>query len=175
MGIMGMSQGGWIAPIVATQRPDVDFVINMSGSITTSDEQLVYEEYYNIRPFTYDFIARGLAPLTSKLLARKPHIAALLGYDPIPYWQQVKAPVLIAFGKNDTNCPVNQSLLNIEEHGLQHFTVKVYPNGDHAIADPVTGRVSTDFLHDLQNFIFAANSRLDNLARVLHPADRIAG
>ena len=167
MGIMGMSQGGWVAPIVAAHRPDVAFVIDMSGSVTTSNEQLLYEEYHNIRPYTYDFIARWLAPLTSKLLARKSHIAALLGFDPIPYWQQIKAPVLIAFGENDTNCPVKQSLQYIEQKGLQHFTVKVYPDGGHAIADPASSRVSADFLHDLQNFIIAADGHLDSLAMKL--------
>ncbi len=167
MGIMGMSQGGWVAPIVAAHRPDIAFVIDMSGSLTTSDEQLKFEEYHNIRPYTYDFIAHWLAPLTSKLLARKPHIAALLGFDPIPYWQQIKAPVLIAFGKNDTNCPVKQSLQNIEQKSLQHFTVKVYPDGGHAIADPASNRVSADFLHDLQNFIIAADGHLDSLAMKL--------
>jgi hypothetical protein len=40
IGIVGMSQGGWIAPIVVSESPDVEFVISVVGSSVTTYEQV---------------------------------------------------------------------------------------------------------------------------------------
>lgn len=48
-----MSQGGWIAPVVAAKTEDLAFVVSMSGPIVTQEEQLLYEEIHNIAPYTY--------------------------------------------------------------------------------------------------------------------------
>ena len=40
VGLVGMSQGGWIAPVVAAGNEDIGFVVSMSGSTVTTDQQL---------------------------------------------------------------------------------------------------------------------------------------
>ena len=62
-------------------------------------------------------------------------------------------PVFIAYGENDTNCPVEESLNRMIKHKLDRFQTKVYPDGGHAIVDKKTSRVSEQFLNDLVNFI----------------------
>ena len=47
IGLIGMSQGGWIAPVVATKSDDVSFVVSMVGAAVTTDEQLLHEETSN--------------------------------------------------------------------------------------------------------------------------------
>ncbi len=42
-GIMGLSQGGFIAPIVASQHQEIDFVIDIVGTTVTIEEQLIHE------------------------------------------------------------------------------------------------------------------------------------
>ncbi len=49
IGIVGMSQGGWIAPIVADRAGDVAFVVSMVGAMVTPGEQLLFEENHNLR------------------------------------------------------------------------------------------------------------------------------
>ena len=56
-----------------------------------------------------------------------------MGYDPMPYWKRVKAPVFFAYGENDTNCPIQRSIQRIEENELENCKIEVYPNGEHAI------------------------------------------
>jgi len=153
IGIIGMSQGGWIAPIVASNRKDISFIVNMSGSMTTTDDQLLFEEYNNIRPYTYDFIAQLISPLTTKSLKRKKHIEALLGYDPAPYWKTINRPVFLAYGGGDTNCPVEKSVEIMKQINKSNFTYRIYPKGGHGILNPVTSRISDDFLEDLKEFI----------------------
>lgn len=153
IGLIGMSQGGWIAPIVATQTDDVSFVVSMVGAAVTTDEQLLYEETNNIAPYTYTFIARLIAPITTNNLKQLEHVSAYMGFDPIPYWKNVQVPVFFAFGGNDKNVPVDASLEQLRENNLNHFEVKTYADGGHAIRDVKTNEVSAEYLHDLVEFI----------------------
>jgi len=62
IGVIGMSQGGWIAPLVASQEDDLAFLVSLVGSVVTPREQLLYEENYNLRQV-------GFLPGISNVLA----------------------------------------------------------------------------------------------------------
>jgi dipeptidyl aminopeptidase/acylaminoacyl peptidase len=159
IGIIGMSQGGWIAPVVATKSKDISFVICMSGAVVTTDDQLLYEEINNIAPYTYTFIARLVAPLTSNNLKKKDFFAPIAGFDPVPYLKKISIPLFYAFGENDKNVPVEQSIARLKENNLNDFKVKVYPDGGHAIIDLKTNKVNELFLNDLVEFIRQKNPK----------------
>ena len=154
IGVIGMSQGGWIAPVAASKSSNIDFIVSMSGASVTTNEQLLHEEIYNISPYTYEFIAKQIALLTSKQILKMPHVKGFANFDPIPYWKDVKKPVFIALGEGDTNVPVEQCINRLKENNLDSkFKTKIYPRGGHAIRDPKTGKVSTEYLNDLVEFI----------------------
>ena len=157
IGLIGMSQGGWIAPVVATQTDDVSFVVSMVGAAVTTDEQLLHEEINNIAPYTYRFIAELIAPITTNNLKQLEHVSAYMGFDPIPCWNDVQVPVFFAFGENDKNVPVDASIERLRENNLNQFDVKTYADGGHAIRDIQTNEVSDDYLQDLVGFIIEAN------------------
>lgn len=150
IGVIGMSQGGWIAPIVAT-KTGVSFVVSMSGAVVSIDEQLLHEETYKIENYTYKAIAKMIAPLTANSLKNKESLKNLMGFNPIPYWRQVDVPVFFAFGENDKNVPVEASIERLNEINLDYL-VKVYPDGGHGITDS-TNKVQIEFLNDLVDFI----------------------
>ncbi len=152
IGLLGMSQGGWIAPVAASGDRDIGFVVSMSGASVTTTRQLLHEEIYNISHFTWPFIARMLAPVTSKRILEMDHVKPYASYDPIPYWKMVDAPVFFAFGENDENVPVDESVKVLKEN-LNVDLIKVYPDGGHAIRDRETNKVQQDFLDDLVRFI----------------------
>ena len=156
IGLIGMSQGGWIAPLTASKSGDVSFVVSMSGAGVTTDEQLLYEEINHIADMgTYLFIAKLIAPLTTKNIQRMDFWQPLAGFDPLPYWEQVSVPGFAALGENDKNLPVEESIRRFEalEKELQ---IKVYPDGGHGLTDPNTGEMQAEFLNDLVSFIEAA-------------------
>lgn len=59
------------------------------------------------------------------------------------------------FGGKDENVPVNASVDRLKENELNHFKIKIYPKGGHAIRDVHTNKVSEAFLPDLVKFIKA--------------------
>lgn len=160
IGLIGLSQGGWIAPVAATRSDDVSFVVSLSGAAVTTDEQLLHEVTNDVSSYTYSFIAGLIAPIPANNLKQKEHISALMGFDPIPYWKEVQVPVFFAFGENDKNVPVDASINRLSENNLDHFNVKIYDDGGHVIRD-IQNRVNEDFLNDLTNFIKDPNGFME--------------
>jgi uncharacterized protein len=160
IGIIGMSQGGWIAPVVAAKSKDISFAASISGPVVTTDEQLLYEEFNNIEPYTYKFIARLIAPVTSGNLKKKAFFAPISGFDPIPYLKRVSIPFFFAYGENDRNVPVDKCLARLKENNLDDFVVRVYPAGGHAIIDSKTGMVNSLLMNDLVEFIRSKNLKV---------------
>jgi dipeptidyl aminopeptidase/acylaminoacyl peptidase len=159
-GVIGMSQGGWIAPIVATRRPEVAFVVSMSGAGVTTEEQLLFEEINNIVQMgTYRAVARLIAPFTVRGIQQRDSWRALAGFDPIPWWRELEAPAFAAFGEGDTNVPVAESVARLAALPGK-LLIRIYPGGGHGITDPESRRVQRVFLNDLVAFIGSDGARL---------------
>jgi len=63
VGLYGISQGGWIAPIAAIQRPQVACQVIVSGCGVSPAQQMDYGASYTLRAAGYseDIVARALA------------------------------------------------------------------------------------------------------------------
>ena len=49
IGVWGMSQGGWIAPIIASTSPDIAFVVSVSSVGVTPAQQMNYSATYELQ------------------------------------------------------------------------------------------------------------------------------
>jgi len=160
IGIIGMSQGGIIVPIAASQSADLDFVVNMTGSSVTMHEQLLYE-------FNYEALETGFLPGVSNLISYintfiyekitgKEWYAAVGNYDPLPYWRKVNIPVLVLHGSEDHNVPSAESKARFEALGKDNIRVIMYAGSGHGLEDPPgTGDryIREEALSDMLNFI----------------------
>ena len=156
-----MSQGGWIAPIIATESADVRFVISMVGSSVTPDEQLDYEEVHNLRQIGFlPGVAHLFAILSTsyiKNVAQKPFWDAVRDYDPIPYWRRVKADSLVLYGSDDTNVPSHESARRLNAISNPHIEVVVFEGSGHALESPEDqGKsiIRADALQRISTFIW---------------------
>ncbi len=160
IGVIGMSQGGQIAPIAATMSDEVDFVISVSGSAVPLRTQLFYEENHNLREL-------GVPPLLSNVLAypaawsiiylrQRDFWTAIGNPDALPNWNQVDVPSLILYGSDDTNVPVTRSVNRLRSLDKENLHINVYRDSGHAIEDP-PGRgdriVREEVLEDIVSFI----------------------
>lgn len=163
LGVIGFSQGGRIAPIVATEAKDLSFVVNIVGGAVPAHEALVYEEIHNLRQM-------GILPGFSHMLAypaawsliylrQAEHWAAVGNFDPISYWREVDTPSLVMYGKEDTNVNSARSAARLRSLAKSNIDVKVFEGSGHALESPV-GRGNSLFRSDalsvIRNFIHSA-------------------
>jgi dienelactone hydrolase len=140
IGVLGVSQGGQVAPIVATESDDVAFVINVVGSVVPFGKALLYEEINNLRemgflPGVSDAIAH-VSTWYIRKIAQKEFWDAVGDWDPLPYWQDVEVPALVLYGKMDTNVPSRASAERLNALGNPRIEVVVFQGSGHKLEDP---------------------------------------
>jgi len=154
IGIIGMSQGGWVAPVTESSIQDISFLITMSGAAVTTDEQLMFEEVNNLVEMgMYPLIAQIVAPLTTFFVKQRSFWKQIGGFDPIPYGKTVSVPAFATFGENDKNAPVEESVKRLQNIGNDNIKIRTYSDGGHAISDPISHKVQQELLDDLVIFV----------------------
>lgn len=159
IGIIGLSQGGHIAPIVAAQTPDIAFLVNIVGAALPMHDLLVYEETHNLRQL-------GVLPGLSDLLAypaawsvrirQREFWNAVGNFDPRPYWQALSVRSLVLYAQNDTNVPSIKSAEALRSLGNRNIDVRIYEGSGHALESPESAGNSIfreDALRDIRGFI----------------------
>ena len=140
VGLIGLSQGGHIAPLAASLSSDVDFVVNVVGAALPMHDVLVYEEVHNLRQMG---IVPGLSDLMAPVTAwtlihlRDRELWSSVGnFDPRPYWRRLAVEGLVLYGEDDTNVPSARSAEELEALGNPRIRVKIYEGSGHALEDP---------------------------------------
>jgi len=113
VGVLGVSQGGMIAPIVAARSPDLAFAIDVVGGTIPMHDLLRYEEQHNLAQMGFlPGVSHGLAYATSAVnrwVVSRDFWSAVGNFDPMTYWRKVDIPALVLFGDQDTNVPSGRS------------------------------------------------------------------
>lgn len=147
IGLLGISQGGWIAPLAAATLPRLAFVVSVSGAVVTPNEQLRHELGGN-----------PLATWFAKL-GRRAWWERNGDFDPLPYWATFAGPSLILYGEDDEqdNVPVTrcEGLLQAVKRKNPHLdiTVEVFEGTGHGFFETGTKRIRRDFLELLTAWI----------------------
>lgn len=126
IGVMGLSQGGWIANLVAAQHNDIDFFISLSGPSTTVREQMrdVFYNDFKCRGFEGDKLDRKtknkmrLVELGASLgktisLGQIGYDSRIINYDPTENIKTVSIPGLFVFGENDRIVPADKNIARL--------------------------------------------------------------
>ena len=165
IGMIGISQGGWIAPIVALETPDLAFVIDLVGTSVPAHEQLLYEENHNLQQMgIWPGVSQVAAYLTTFILRKitqKDFWDAIGNFDPLPHWQKVELPTLVLYGAEDTNVPTAASVARFKSLNKGNITVKVYEGSGHALQD-LPGQGDRIFRLDALNEITKFIRQIDN-------------
>jgi dienelactone hydrolase len=118
IGLWGVSEGGWIAPMVAARDPRIAAVVAVSPPVVAPAAQ----EDWSVRNAleaedagsgahavtTYYRVAAdvGRSGIADPVALRRTDD---LGFDPAPVWRRVAQPVLAVWGAEDTIVPVRAS------------------------------------------------------------------
>jgi len=201
VGVLGLSQGGHIAPLAVTRSAEIAFVISASASTVPIVEQIMDEvekqaERAGLSPqqieevnalhrlaIHYGRTGEGWETYMKKLEeARRGSWAGhgiaegfpdqpdhwvwswgrmVADYDPLPHWQQVRVPVVLAYGARDTQIRVAKSVARIERllTGQQQrdVTILVFGDSGHGLRHPSTHAIRDDLLDFLHGWAVRAS------------------
>lgn len=161
-GIVGLSQGGWIAPIAAAVSDKVEFVVSMVGSAVTPNEQLSYEENHNLRQIGFlPGISNLVAVMSTayiKHIGQRSFWQAVGDFDPLPYWKELDVSAFVLLGSEDTNVPSRESAARLYALKNPRIRVSIYEGSGHPLEDPPeygNSIIRYDALEDISEFIDA--------------------
>ena len=137
VGLVGVSQGGWIMPIVAAQSEDVAFMLARSGPVVTVGQEGAYSRFTRDGAMDNDVSASEVDAAVQA--------AAGNGFDPQPYIRELEMPALWLFGEVDQSIPIRQSIENlqaiIDQEGKTNFEYVLFPNSDHVLWESENGTI----------------------------------
>jgi uncharacterized protein len=129
IGLVGTSQGGWIAPLASSRSTQVAFVVCLSGPAVTVGEENAYSRLAGADPGSLQGLSereieRGYAAFHG------PH-----GYDPVPVIHAMQAPSLWILGELDRSLPVKQTVANLDKIRQEagRVWIHIVPGADHGL------------------------------------------
>ncbi len=157
--IVGHSEGGVIAPLVAASDPQIAAIVLMAGTAERGDKVLLYQMNRPVeldKTLTEEVKAKKRAEHqqilrtmmeggdTSKLppLFRFQWTKAFAAYEPLTTIKKVRQPIFIVQGALDQQVTANQAELLAQaarEGGNRDVMVRVFPNLNHMFLPAKTG------------------------------------
>lgn len=149
IGVSGHSQGGWIAQIVASQHPDVAFIICLAGPTVSVKEQIYSNDKFQFECEGYegDKLENKIEKRKKRLdksynlgknsgiIGAAKHLNLIFNYDNDDVLKSIKCPTLLLFAEFDINVDPKENidhLSQIFENKIpDNFTVKTMEMGQH--------------------------------------------
>lgn len=158
--VIGMSQGGRIASIVAADNNHLACAVSFSGGVLPAHPSLRYEETHNLRQIGFlPGVSDLIAPISSWAIinfAKQDFWDAVGNFDPLAHWAQVDIPVLFLFGTADTNVDTAGSVKRLTSLQQPNIHIETYDRSGHALEQPAAqgdALIRPEALHDLTRFL----------------------
>jgi pimeloyl-ACP methyl ester carboxylesterase len=136
IGLWGLSEGGWVAPLAAATSGEVAFVITVGASGVPPARQEAWGKANRLREAGVSGSMARVYPATVVRLAADAGAFPEADHDPVPVLRRLRQPVLAIWGEHDTVSPPAESLSIFADAlgrgGNPHHTLRVLRNGDHA-------------------------------------------
>jgi uncharacterized protein len=134
VGLIALSQGGWIAPLAANRADAIKFAVILSGSAVSVGEEAEYSQ------LTGDDACID-PPNSASEISRRMRAERPSEFDPRPELADLDIPVLWLYGALDQSQPVERDLTVLEplKNKGKDFTVVVFPKANHALRTSATG------------------------------------
>ncbi|UCD80276.1 MAG: prolyl oligopeptidase family serine peptidase [Desulfobacterales bacterium] len=154
IGIVGLSEGGNIGPMIAASDPSIRALVVMAGSATNGFEIIEYQRRLKIyerpdltEPEKEQELAKSIEGLNQAFSKGEgsPWIRSFLTYNPLHTAKKVSCPVLILHGDKDAHVPVDHAHLlakAMRMGGNNDVTVKIFTNHNHLFLKDPDGRMS---------------------------------
>ncbi|QKV81492.1 S9 family peptidase [Amycolatopsis sp. Hca4] len=138
VGVWGLSEGGWVAPLAASRSPDVAFVVTLGANGVEPARQQSWAVENQLRRLG---MTGSIVPMASSTMLRQlagggvfpePH------YDPVPVLKSLRQPVLGLWGAKDVLTPPGEAV-RIFRDSVAHHTLRVFPDAQHQLRRTTDG------------------------------------
>jgi dipeptidyl aminopeptidase/acylaminoacyl peptidase len=140
--LVGYSEGGLIAPMVASKDTGIAAIVTLDGP-GTSGADLARYQIENAVMRDDKVPAADKEKEIQKQLAEEltPREKSVLSIDPMDYASKVRVPALVIQGGNDLHVPLRSAeriATAMRSHGNSDVTVRVFPGISHSLLpDPI--------------------------------------
>jgi len=147
VGIWGLSEGGWVAPLAAERSTDVAFVIVVGANAISPLQQ---QTWAVANALHREGVSGSLITYAEPTLFR---LVANVGiypeayYDAVAVLQHVRQPLLGMWGSDDQSTPPGQNpplfAQALQQGGNTHYTFRFFPGASHDIHQSPDGGVTS--------------------------------
>jgi dipeptidyl aminopeptidase/acylaminoacyl peptidase len=146
--LVGHSEGGIIAPMVATADPRVRAIVLIAGTSRTGRKVLDYQFRHGVEqdtaipPASRDSAYRAAWAQMDSLATRTPWLTFFYDYDPLTTAARVRQPVLILQGATDRQVTADQAPeleAALRGGGNRDVTMRIFPDLDHLMVHDPNG------------------------------------
>ncbi len=151
IGVLGFSEGGWVAPRASEKSTVISFEVILSGPVCSVGQEFLYsqlsERYEGDGPMAQDSIFR-----------RMEVFEGIHGFDALPHFDLCKNPSFWLFGEKDSSMAMSFSLEKLKsimasspEKEIQY---KVYKNANHSLYD-VDSKERKPYAGDIKEWLLS--------------------
>jgi uncharacterized protein len=146
--LVGHSEGGLIAPLVAESDRAIAAIVLMAGPAQTGRQILAHQQRFaveqdtTIAPSKRDSVLAALWSQTEQIARQDPWISFFLDHDPLATAMNVAAPVLILHGETDMQVTVEQAYAleqAFRAGGNSKVSLVVFPETNHLFLHDADG------------------------------------
>lgn len=132
IGLIGLSQAGWIIPITASSCSDINYIVILSGPVVTTLEEHEFSQITNKNTDFFEKYTHAEIERIEKRLQKG-------GFNPEPYIETFNGKGLWVFGGKDLSIPVASSIKNLNEIKTEYnkqYDIKVFKDANHSLKLP---------------------------------------
>jgi uncharacterized protein len=165
LALIGHSEGGIIAPMVAATDPALRAIVTFGGpgekmiEMSMAQNRWAADHDPKLSPAQRDSLMVVARAMLAPEKQTSPMIKFWMSYDPAPAARQVKAATLILQGETDRQVPAQNAeklAALIRSGGNKDVTVRIFPATDHLFLADSTGDFMDFYAHVKSNKVSAA-------------------
>lgn len=138
VGVWGLSEGGWVAPLAASRSADVAFVVTLGANGVEPSRQQAWAIENQLRRLGMDGSLVGMASSTMMRQLVGGGVFPEAHYDPVAVLKSLRQPVLGLWGAKDVLTPPGEAI-RIFRDSLAHYTLRVFPDAQHQLRRTTDG------------------------------------
>ena len=138
VGVWGLSEGGWVAPLAASRSSDVAFVVTLGANGVEPSRQQAWAIENQLRRLGMDGSIVRMASSTMMRQLVGGGVFPEAHHDPVPVLKSLRQPVLGLWGAKDVLTPPGEAV-RIFRSSLARYTLRVFPDAQHQLRRTTDG------------------------------------